>query len=95
MDSRHDKTCQVFSLNDEPRDDLLPPEMDSQLIPAQFLPRQLFGGSHVTPKFFFFPFPAFTQHYQNKTPSFLGVRFCLSRHRRDLVFNLAWHIDTP
>ena len=40
MDSRHDKTCQVFSLNDEPRDNLLPPEMDSQLIPAQFMPKE-------------------------------------------------------
>ena len=42
----------TVKVNDEPRNDLLPPKMDSQLIRTQFLPEDFLGKSHITPKFF-------------------------------------------
>ena len=45
--------CRLMTVkvNDEPFNDLLPPEMDSQLIRTQFLPENLFGESDITAKF--------------------------------------------
>lgn len=42
----------TVEVNDEACDDLLPPEMDSQLVAAQFLPEDFLSRCHVTAQFF-------------------------------------------
>jgi len=49
----NDQPCFVtVKVNDEARNDLLSPEMDSQLIRTQFLSENLLGGSHIAAQFF-------------------------------------------
>lgn len=51
----NDERCFVtIKVDDESRDDLLPPKMDSQLVRPQFLPNvsRLFGGRHFAAEFF-------------------------------------------
>jgi len=42
----------TVKINNESRDDLLPPKMDSQFIRTQFLPQNLFGRRHLAAEFF-------------------------------------------
>lgn len=42
----------MIKVNDESRDDLLPPKSNSQFLRADFLPEKFFSRSHVTAEFF-------------------------------------------
>ncbi len=41
----------TVKVNYKPRDNLLPPKVNAQLTRPQFLPKNLFGGGHITAQF--------------------------------------------